>query len=664
MKLRNSVELVILAAEPQDDLSDCFQEAPDPELTSEDIQLRSRAVEWINPLDDEEDEVEQQPIYQVVQRLIKDAQRFKSFSSLMHLHSVKAFLELREKYRLAPRIKNPAMRASQVIAKSIGKGPYFAKKLRSLTRYIGRFRTLPPPTAGKHNAHPSLLNNERIAQAVRRYLTVLADGEITPLKLLRQVNNVIIPALGLDLAGQKISESCARRWLVKLGYEMKEVKKGMYVDGHERADVLLGYLDFGSYFDLILISLRRIYKDKDLEPIEPTLAVGEKLHIPVFHDESICRSNDLRRRVWVREGRMPLRKKGEGRAIHISDFIVEQTGRIILNEEQRKLNEQLPVDQRLAVTDARKIIYPGKNSDGWWNMEKLIMKRTLPIFERLYPGAVGEFFFDQSSAHGAFAPDALNAKEMNVKPGGKQRMMHPTFIPMDNPNPALRGQPQSMSFPAELPPCHPHYEFRGKPKGMRQVIEERGLLDYLTSVNGGKVPPGECKFCKASREKQEQLMREAQAIVDEPDETREDIPQLGTSIACCMRRFLSEQEDFKAEKPLLQIVIEEAGHKCYFLPKFHCELNPIEMYWGWTKTRLRVAADGTFPTAKRLVPDILDSCPTKTIRAFFRKTWRYMDAYRKGLNAKEAEYAIKKYRSHRAIGRNVMMSLEIMHNPA
>lgn len=42
----------------------------------------------------------------------------------------------------------------------------------------------------------------------------------------------------------------------------------------------------------------------------------------------------------------------------------------------------------------------------------------------------------------------------------------------------------------------------------------------------------------------------------------------------------------------------------------------------------RVAADGTFPTAKRLVPQILDDCPVKTIRAFYRKAWRYMDAYR------------------------------------
>jgi len=41
---------------------------------------------------------------------------------------------------------------------------------------------------------------------------------------------------------------------------------------------------------------------------------------------------------------------------------------------------------------------------------------------------------------------------------------------------------------------------------------------------------------------------------------------------------LQFQANFKVEKSLLQITLEEAGHKCYFLPKFPCELNPLEMY--------------------------------------------------------------------------------------
>jgi len=263
----------------------------------------------------------------------------------------------------------------------------------------------------------------------------------------------------------------------------------------------------------------------------------------------------------------------------------------------------------------------------------------------MYPNAVGEFVFDQSSAHGAFAKDALNAKEMNVSPGGKQHIMHDTFILLNNPHHHLQGQPQSMVFPLDLPPTHPYYEYRGKPKGMWVVLEERGLLKILTDINSGKLL-GECKFCKSSREVQEKLIREAQAASageEEPGEMTEDVLQASTSTKCCMRKALQSQADFRAEKPLLQTVIEEAGHKCYFLPKFHCELNLIEMYWGWCKSvsfsilcdilpvepspGFRAVSDSSFSKAKELVPDILDSCPTGTIWAFFRKTWRYMDAY-------------------------------------
>ncbi len=54
---------------------------------------------------------------------------------------------------------------------------------------------------------------------------------------------------------------------------------------------------------------------------------------------------------------------------------------------------------------------------------------------------------------------------------------------------------------------------------------------------------------------------------------------------CCMYRVLALQEDFQTEKPFVQSIIEMARHVSLFLPRFHCELNAIEMLWGYAKYR-------------------------------------------------------------------------------
>jgi len=134
------------------------------------------AVSFLNPTADDEFGPECVPTGTLVAGLIKDATKHKAFGALFKLHAVRNYLELCERYRLVPNIKNPAMRASLVVAKSVGKGPYLAHQIRHLVIYINKFRTLPPSRAGKHHAHPSLLNNEQVYQAVRRYLMVQEAG--------------------------------------------------------------------------------------------------------------------------------------------------------------------------------------------------------------------------------------------------------------------------------------------------------------------------------------------------------------------------------------------------------------------------------------------------------------------------------------------------------
>ena len=62
---------------------------------------------------------------------------------------------------------------------------------------------------------------------------------------------------------------------------------------------------------------------------------------------------------------------------------------------------------------------------------------AIDIFEYLHPDKVGVWVFDCSSAHEGLAADALNVNNMNVNPGGKQKHLRSTTIPLDNPAPNL-----------------------------------------------------------------------------------------------------------------------------------------------------------------------------------------------------------------------------------
>jgi len=124
----------------------------------------------------------------------------------------------------------------------MGKGPYFARQIRQLELYLKRYQHLPPPKKFTKHAHHMLLNNECILHDVRAYLAAQALGTVTPRAMSQHINEVILPALRIEGA---ISESTAQRWLrFKLGYQCKESKKGLYVDGHERPDVIKERSDF------------------------------------------------------------------------------------------------------------------------------------------------------------------------------------------------------------------------------------------------------------------------------------------------------------------------------------------------------------------------------------------------------------------------------------
>ena len=221
----------------------------------------------------------------------------------------------------------------------------------------------------------------------------------------------------------------------------------------------------------------------------------------------------------IQDGEQKLQRKGCGRLIHISDFIEEENGRLSVHNEEGDV-----------VKDARCIIYPGVGGDPWWDHAQLLVQvdKVIAIFEEVHPDCVALFVFDQSSAHASLGPDALRAFDMNRSNGGKQRKQKDTVIPMNNPRPEFRGKAQRMTTDT------------GEAKGLAHMLQERGF-----NVQG---------------------MR-AKCIPVCPVENED----------CCMARLLSKQDDFRLQQSLLETKITERGHYCVFLPKFHCELNPIEM---------------------------------------------------------------------------------------
>jgi hypothetical protein len=237
-----------------------------------------------------------------------------------------------------------------------------------------------------------------------------------------------------------------------------------------------------------------------------------------------------------------------------------------------KLNQ--PAGECLSAFEARKIIYPGKGFDAWWDLPQLIkqLKVMIKIFELTHPNCIAVFMFDRSSAHEGFAEDVLNINKMNVKPAHKQSKLHDTIIPFSNPDPApdeedTCGQIQHMCFPAD----HPDPDLQDKPKGIRVVLEEcKSVWDKYTMIcrECGKKIVGKCVACTKSKihKDKEQCIAIAEAMEQGEVPLMEEMPSNVASKWCCMHKVLSLQEDFRSEKPLIQSIIEDVGHICLFLP--------------------------------------------------------------------------------------------------
>ena len=86
-----------------------------------------------------------------------------------------------------------------------------------------------------------------------------------------------------------------------------------------------------------------------------------------------------------------------------------------------------------------------------------------------------------------------------------------------------------------------------------------------------------------------------------------------------MREVLNSHPDFKYEKSKIERYLAEKGHIVYMLPKFHCELNPIERVWAKSKRYTKAYCKYNIRSLRNNIIPALDTVTLENIHNYFRK---------------------------------------------
>jgi len=174
------------------------------------------------------------------------------------------------------------------------------------------------------------LTSQRLAREVEKYL-LSDEHEQVELEDIRELEEIVVE--GEEDSGNRaakyrrksIRARSARRWLRQLGFQKKDVRKGIYYDGHERIDVIEYRKQFLEWLEQLKPYL--IQYDELGNSISHPPQPQSKILIPCMHDESTFNANDGRHQSWHSKDQVHLRKNISKRSICSGRIGIASRGR-------------------------------------------------------------------------------------------------------------------------------------------------------------------------------------------------------------------------------------------------------------------------------------------------------------------------------------------------
>jgi transposase len=397
-----------------------------------------------------------------------------------------------------------------------------------------------------------------------------------------------------------------------LKFELKLQQKGYYTDGHNRIDVT-AYRDNTFLPRMVDLERRmREYSGPDMTDIkEPALRQGERRVVVITHDESTFYCCEGKPMLWMENGKNKLLPKTKGTSIMVSGFICDCHGFFYDT-----------------TACSFSTFEAGKNREGWFTNTHLVKQfdDLIPLIKELHPHCDIVIGFDNSMTHHAKVPNGLDVSKLKMgdgrAAGSDVDMKAGWFLNSDG-----ERIEQSMQFPD------------GVQKGAKTILRERGK----SKNDQGHELNIQCQHCRKNTTDDDRAAGVAGGLIN---------PK------CCASYVLSHEPDFVEQEEWLTQAVHDAGFDIIFYPKYHCELNYIEMVWGWTKSHHRRNCTYNYKDLKENLPITLrDLLPIAFVRRFSQHCLRFMSGYRQNLEGPLLDYVMRKYTSHRTIPLLVMAEL-------